>query len=84
MIGQRKDEKPQDAHEPLIYYRRRTDKIFIGSFLLGSLIFCYFLYTSLKESNLILFTVIVFFSIIFGFLVSRILTSLYSFFSKRS
>lgn len=53
MIGQRKDEKPQDAHEPLIYYRRRTDKIFIGSFLLGSLIFCYFLYTTTSVPTLI-------------------------------
>ena len=84
MVGQRKDDKPQDAHEPLIYYRRTTDKIFIGSFLIGSVLFCAYLYSSLKEFNLVLFTVIVFFSVLFGFATSRVITALYSFISKRS
>ena len=83
MDGQRTDKKPEDAYDPLFYYRRKTDKVFIGSFLLGSVLFCSYLYSSLKEYNLVLFTVIIFFSVMFGFAISRLITALYSYVSKR-
>ena len=83
MPGRRQEDQILEKHEPLIYYRRKVDKILIFSFLTAALLLCYYLYSGMKEFNIVLFSSIIIVSIIFGFLVSRLSFSLYSYFTRQ-
>ena len=83
MPGRRQEDQIQEKHEPLIYYRRKADKVLIFSFLTAALLLCYYLYSGMREFNIVLFGIIIITSIIFGFVVSRLSFSLYSYFTRK-
>jgi len=83
MPGRRQEDQTQEKHEPLIYYRRKADKVLIFSFLTAALLLCYYLYSGMREFNIVLFGIIIIASIIFGFLISRLSFSLYSYITRK-